>query len=166
MQVHTHLISLLLAKLAHERNVNICDASALDSLEALETAELLAHIIQIILEVVVDAFFHRVIEAALILRIPVSKVVAPARGREVELTKIIGRTAAAVVLPDKTRGVFCALGGDEVRDAVLEHELLKCSGRARAGRGRLWCRRRFHAILDTALDILIPWAKASVKIST
>lgn len=165
MQIHTHLISLLLAKLAHKCNVDICNATALNSLETLKTAKFLAHIIQIVLKIIVDAFFQRIIEATLLLCVPVTEVVAPARGCEVEFAQVIGRAAAAVICPDETRRTLCALGGDEGRYAVLENELLICSDCARVWRGRLWRRRRLSTTLDTTLNIFIPWAVTGVKFS-
>lgn len=123
LQDPANLIPLLLAELAHKRDVDIRDASALDALVALETAELLAHVVQVVLEIVVDAFLHRG-KAALFLRIPVSEVVTIAGGQEVEFTKFIGRTAAAVVVPIETGGVLRAFGGDEGGYAVLEKELV------------------------------------------
>lgn len=163
-QAATNLIPLLLAKLPHKCNVNIRDAPALDPFIALQTAELITHVVKIVLEIVVDAFLHRVIEAALLLRISVSEVMAPAGLREVEFAKIIGRTAAAVARPDKTGRILRIFGGDEGRYAVLENEFLECIHRAGIGRGRLWCRRRrLRAVLDTTSDIRIPWAKIGVE---
>lgn len=166
LQVHAHFISLLLAELAYKCNVNICDASALNSLVTLETAELLAHVVQIVLEVVVDAFFQSIIKEALFLPIPVSEVVTPTRGCEIEFAQVIGRAAAAVICPNETGGALCTLGGDEGRYAVLENELLICSDRAGVGRGRLWRCRRLSTTLDTALNIFIPGAETGVKFST
>lgn len=74
------LVSLLLSEFLHKDNIEIRNAAALDAFVALQALELVAHVVQVSLEVGVDAVFHRGVEAALVLRVAVSEVVPLARG--------------------------------------------------------------------------------------
>lgn len=102
LQAGTSPVPLLLPELSDEKDINIRDATALDTFVTLQVGKLGAHVVQVILELVVYSLLHLWVEAALLLRVPISKVMALAWGKEVVIANIVGRATASVVGPNET----------------------------------------------------------------
>lgn len=114
------------AKLADGEVIEVCDAATLDALERRQAMVLFALVVEILLEVVVDDLAVRLREAALLLVVAVSEIVALAAGQEVEAFGLVGRIGAAVAGPDEPGGGFGRPVGLESIHGCVQQDIVGC----------------------------------------
>lgn len=118
------------AKLADGDVVDVGVAAAPDALEGQEALEAGAVLVQVLLELVVDALLHGLGVAPLRLGVAVAKVVALAGGLEVEHGWAVGGAGAAVGVPPAALGVLGLAGLEEDGNGGLEDESVDSGDRA------------------------------------
>jgi hypothetical protein len=119
------VFKVTLAKLAHRGVVNISNAAALDTLPRIPKArELRAVLVEVILQIVVNAFLHVIVETLLVLGIAVAKVMTLAAGDEVIAIWLIRGFGTVIGGPDALGRVIGISRFLEAIHGCLEEKLV------------------------------------------